>query len=40
MSGVKKLVQAENKGTAQVTNEDLREDGVGGMEVREAGEVN
>lgn len=28
MSGVKNLVQAENKGLAQVTNEDLREDGV------------
>jgi len=28
MSGVKRLVQAENGGLAQVTNEDLREDGV------------
>lgn len=40
MSGVKKLVQAENKGRAQVTNEDLCEDGVGGKEVREKGEIN
>lgn len=28
MSGVKKLVQAENKGKKQVTNEDLKQDGV------------
>ena len=40
MSGVKKLVQAENKGLAQVTNEALREDGVKGKEVKEAGELN
>jgi hypothetical protein len=29
MSGVKKLVQYENKGLKQVTNDDLREEGVG-----------
>jgi hypothetical protein len=28
MSGVKNLVQAENKGLEQVTNENLKEDGV------------
>ena len=28
MSGVKKLCQAENKGPQQVTNADLKEDGV------------
>lgn len=30
MSGVKKLVQYENKGQQQVTNDDLREEGVAG----------
>ncbi len=29
MSGVKRNVQLENKGLEQVTNEDLREEGVG-----------
>jgi hypothetical protein len=29
MSGVKNNVQAENKGLVQVTNDDLREEGVG-----------
>lgn len=28
MSGVKKLVQAESAGLKEVTNEDLRDDGV------------
>jgi hypothetical protein len=26
MSGIKKLVQADNKGLAQVTNEDLKDE--------------
>ena len=29
MSGVSRIVLAENKGLAPVTNEDLREEGVG-----------
>jgi hypothetical protein len=29
MSGVHRIVTQENKGQAQVTNEDLREEGVG-----------
>lgn len=28
MSGVKNKVQAENKGLKQVTNEDLKDDGI------------
>ena len=32
MSGVKRLVLAENKGLEQVTNAELREDGVAGAE--------
>jgi hypothetical protein len=35
MSGVKNLVQAENKGLAQVTNEDLRKEGLKGADERE-----
>lgn len=31
MSGVKKNVQAENGGLAQVTNKDLKEEGRGPM---------
>ena len=34
MSGVKKLAQAENRGLAQVTNENLREEGVKGADER------
>lgn len=30
MSGVKKLVQSDNKGMDEVTNEDLKEEGVAG----------
>jgi hypothetical protein len=30
MSGVKRLAQSENKGLEQVTNDDLREEGVAG----------
>lgn len=35
MSGVKNLVQAENKGLKQVTNEDLRKEGVKGTDEAE-----
>lgn len=32
MSGVKKLEQADNKGLEQVTNDDLKEEGVAGAD--------
>ncbi len=33
MSGVHRLVLAENKGQAQPTNEDLKEEGIGSAAV-------
>ena len=38
MSGVKRLVQLENKGLEQVTNDDLREEGVGSYEEEDENE--
>lgn len=38
MSGVKKLVQSENKGLEMVTNEDLKEEGTCGSEVTDEAE--
>lgn len=38
MSGVKKLVQSENKGLEMVTNEDLKEEGTCGSEATDEAE--
>jgi len=38
MSGAKRLAQAENGGLAQVTNEDLRENGVCSSEEKGEGD--
>lgn len=36
MSGVKKLAQCENDGVEQVTNENLKEEGIAGMDKNES----
>ena len=38
MSGVRRIALAENKGQSQVTNEDLREEGVGSASVEDKNE--
>ena len=38
MSGIRRIVLAENKGLVQPTNEDLREEGVGSATVEDKNE--